>query len=90
MTQNQLPGLSTATYMISRQGYGEVTSYVKVQSIPCPRGVVKEDNEKNINLLCHQPKYKLDITRIRMSTLHTRSVKWIGRWLQAICVAELK
>jgi len=87
MTQNQLPRLSTATYMISRQRYGEVASYVKVQSIPCPRGV-KEDNEKSIYLLCHQPKYKLDITR--MSPLHTLSVKWIGQWLQAICVAELK
>jgi hypothetical protein len=73
--------------MISRQGYGEVASYVKVQSIPCPRGV-KEDNEKGINLLCHQPKYKLD--HQNMSPLHIRSVKCIEQWLQAICVAELK
>lgn len=60
--------------MISRQGYGEVASNVKVQSIPCPRWV-REDNEKGINLVCHQPKYKLDITRI---WVHCTPVRWNG------------
>jgi hypothetical protein len=59
---------------ISRQGYGEVASYVKAQSIPCPRGV-REENEKSINLVCHQPKYKLDITRM---WVRCTPVRWNG------------